>query len=333
MSAWTTVNREADMTNLIFVVGVGRSGTSLLQSMLAANSHFCVLPETAALRRLVYSGRLAAVYRRGGRDAIDSLMRSDERLEFLSVDLDTCIDAAIAGGHFDAIRWYQSLLDSFRGDTEKCLVDKDPKLVEYLPAIGRDFEGCHVIHVVRDPRDVLLSRKRAAWSRHRPWWHHVLVMRTQFAVGISDGQRSLGQRYHQVVYEQLIGKPEEMLRQLCGQLGVAFEPTMLTFEQAAASLVRPDELSWKSKTLSAIDSDNTRKWKSDLAPFETAVCELVCHPTIEFGNYESSYSVTSLPSLKRLAARAMAAMIKLGDLVLRCVLRWRLRRRCRHATA
>ena len=42
----------------IFIVGVGRSGTSLLQSMFASHPEVKFIPETAFIRRYVLNGEL-----------------------------------------------------------------------------------------------------------------------------------------------------------------------------------------------------------------------------------------------------------------------------------
>ena len=69
--------------------------------------------------------------------------------------------------------------------------DKDPRCIEFLPLLARHWPAAHVVHVIRDPRAVLASKKKAAWSRHRSVVTHVFANRVQLRAGRCDGQRLL----------------------------------------------------------------------------------------------------------------------------------------------
>ena len=298
--------------------------------MFAAHPHLCVMPETSALRRLAFSGKLSAIYEREGQKGLDQIIQSDERLSFLGVDLATCTRQAVVNGRFNAIVWYKQLLSAFRGDSQDWLVDKDPKLIEFLPALAHWFPNCSVIHVIRDPRDVLVSRKKAAWSRGRPWWVHVLTIQSQYTFGVASGSRLFGDRYCQVYYEQLIEDPEMVLQLLCDRLGLPFDVGMLDFKVSAASLIRPSEMSWKAKTLESVDAENKLKWKTGLSAFETAVCELTCATAIDVANYERSTSMARMSLAAQFFALPVSILIRAAGRALRLGLSWRARRLCQH---
>ena len=71
----------------IFVVGVGRSGTSLVQSMLAAHSQVAFPPEMQFVRRYLGRGRLARAHARGGVAAVRNVLEADDRVGRLGLDL------------------------------------------------------------------------------------------------------------------------------------------------------------------------------------------------------------------------------------------------------
>ena len=261
----------------IFVVGVGRSGTSLVQSMLAAHSQLAFPPETQFVRRYVGRGRLARRYRGGGVPAVRAALQDDDRIGRLGLDLDRVLARYTRGAPFSETDLYETLLTEFAKMRRKPRVgDKDPRCVEYLPLLVRHWPAAHVVHVIRDPRDVLASRKKAAWSRHRSSIAHMFVNRVQLRAGVGSGPRLYGPRYHEVVYEMLLAEPEATLRRLTERLGMAYEEDMLDFSDAARTLVSTGELAWKRETLGPLLTANAGKWRRELANWESVLAAAIC---------------------------------------------------------
>jgi len=270
----------------IFVVGVGRSGTSLVQSMLAAHSQVAFPPEMQFVRRYLGRGRLARAHARGGTAAVRVVLEADDRVGRLGLDLDRVL-SRYAGGPFSEADLYETLLTAYAEMQGKPRAgDKDPRCVEFLPLLARHWPGAHVVHVIRDPRDVLASKKKAAWSRHRSVLTHVFANRVQLRAGRRDGPRLYGPRYHEVVYEELLADPEAVLHDLTGRLGLPYEGRMLEFAEAAEALVSADELAWKRETLGPLLAANAGKWRLELSPWEADLAELTCSegmPTVAVG--------------------------------------------------
>ncbi len=78
----------------IFVVGVGRSGTSLLQSMLAAHSELAFPPETGFLRRYGADSTITRLARQSSHSDIVSHLEADTRLQRISVSFTEVVEAA-----------------------------------------------------------------------------------------------------------------------------------------------------------------------------------------------------------------------------------------------
>ena len=64
----------------LFIVGVGRSGTSLLQAMLASHAAIEIIPETGVLRNHVLKTRFSRTLEAHGKDALKQLVSDDVRL-------------------------------------------------------------------------------------------------------------------------------------------------------------------------------------------------------------------------------------------------------------
>lgn len=265
----------------VFVVGVGRSGTSLVQSMLAAHSQLAFPPETQFVRRYVGRRRLARCHARGGVTAVRAVLEADHRVRRLQLDLEEVLARYRRGAPFSEADLYETLLTCYARVRGKPRVgDKDPRCVEFLPLLAKHWPSAHVVHVIRDPRDVLASRKKAAWSRRRSSVTHVFVNRVQVSAGRRAGPLSFGPRYHEVVYEALLADPETVLRRLTERIEVPYEAAMLQFGDAARSLVSDDELAWKRETLGPLLATNSGKWRRELADWEAALAERVCREGI-----------------------------------------------------
>lgn len=294
----------------IFVVGVGRSGTSLVQSMLAAHSQLAFPSETQFVRRYVGRRRLARAYARGGVAALRTVLEADERLSRLGFDLGPVLARYAGGMPFSEVDLYEALLTAFAETRGKPRMgDKDPRCIEFLPLLARHWPQAHVVHVIRDPRDVLASKKKAAWSRQRSTLVHVFANRAQLRTGRRDGQRLYGSRYHEVVYEALLADPVAVLRDLTERLGLPYESGMLEFAGAAKALVAAEELPWKRETLGGLLTGNVGKWRQELPPWEAVLTEEVCYEGVTLA--ATGERSPRLRLVDRLAVRCTAWILRI----------------------
>ena len=291
---------------LLLIVGVGRSGTSLLQSILGSHSKIDMLPETSFVRRFVLNGRVNSL---NGEQA-KRVIQSDERLgdDFLEA-LETS-----RGEAWSAKNVYLSVLRK-RAERVEIVGDKDPKLVEYLPAVYRKIEPYRIIHVIRDPRDVLASKMNADWSRDRWWPLHVFANRVQYNIGVRDGPRLFGRRYLEVMYEDLVSNSDSVIQRVCDFLEVDYESEMLQkFPETAQGLVRDDEFQWKKETMGPILERNPGKWKNALTAFQVAVCETACSNTMK-GRYAFSEPYATMGPFRQMILSTVNPLLSILETI------------------
>lgn len=291
-----STSSSMQLTQPVFICGVGRSGTSLLQSMLNAHPQLCFTPETHFFRRYVARPKLRRGFERLGVRKFSDVLSRDESFARALVSVDKLLQPFSGGRQpLDLTVAYRQLLQIYRQQTGKLYVgDKDPRLIDYLPELYQVFPEAPLIHVVRDPRDVVLSRMKAKWSAGRPWWVHALIYRCQLARGRHHGKRYFRARYLEVSYERLIADPISILEQLCEFLHIPYSPSMLEFSDAARELVHHDEFSWKKETLGPLLATNRDKWRAELTPWQIRWTELVCQDSFTPGGYTASCDRTQL---------------------------------------
>ncbi len=273
---------------MIFIVGVGRSGTSLLQSMLNSHPEIVFIPEINFIRRFLTTNALEKLYAKQGRAGLLEFLSADELIGRLQLD----IGSTFSGFDFDspdlALCIYRTLLTAYAGRESDALTgDKDPRSIEHLPLLNRLFPECKIIHVIRDPRDVLVSKMKADWSKSRPWYLHVLINKIQLSLGKRHAPL-FDDRYFEIHYEQLLQEPQQELEKLCRFLNVSFEKQMLDFAASSQSLVSEQEMQWKKETLGPLLNRNFNKWRTHLTPLQVALVEKNVNPAFEYYGYEKS---------------------------------------------
>ena len=299
--------------NLIFIVGVGRSGTSLLHSILNAHSKVCFLPETKFLRNYVLKKNLKVT--ESNYKKISNQLNNDKRFNRLKID-----SGEILKVNHTMYDIYQNILKIKSNNQNKSNIgDKDPKLIEKINRLHHFFPNSKIIHIIRDPRDVVLSRTKAKWSQKHPFYFHAIIYYIQLSLGIKSGRSKYEENYIEVLYENLIKNPDYELLRIIKFLNLDFEKSMLNFKDSSKELVSKDELEWKKETFLPIKKNNYNKWKVDLTNFQSFIIESICFFHIKKFNYKNEIKFLSFKMLFVLIIQPFLFLLKmLYRLKLKC---------------
>ena len=207
-----------------FVVGAGRSGTTLLRMMLDSHSTLAIPPETDF-------AAAAEPFRQAGATAAACAMTDSWRWQDFNISAAEFIrrvreERPRSLGDVMRIfyRLYAELMDKPRWG------DKSPYYVWGMKAIDRLLPEAHFVHVIRDGRDVALS-VLPLWfgpdtvAEAASDWVEIVAAARRQAPDLSS--------YTEVRYEDLIGEPERILRELCDLLELGWEAAMLDYHVAA----------------------------------------------------------------------------------------------------
>lgn len=270
----------------VFIVGVGRSGTSLLQSMLNSHSRICFIPETHFLRKYVFK-KMQMIEDNDVSKTIE-LLNADE--DFLRAKI-SAKDIVNPGRTFKQV--YDILLSLYLKRKEKEIIgDKDPRNIDFINQLYSNYPQSKIIHIIRDPRDVILSRTKANWSKNTPFFLHAYLYYTQTRRGMLSLRKLPKDTYLEIFYEDLINSPVNTLKRVSSFLNVEYENSMLEFSSSSKELVSESELQWKKETLGPLLKNNSNKWKNNLSNDQIGLIQHVCKNVFVMNMYKADKEVS-----------------------------------------
>lgn len=289
----------------IFIVGVQRSGTTLLAAMLAAHSRLSCGPETHFFRRLaqVDASRLCDPATWPG-PAIDFLS-SISHTGFVSSERTTLLDkyrvtpasvaASLRGGPPSIARALASITVPYMTTRGKQRwVEKTPDHLLHGPAIRRHFPQSPIIRIVRDPRDVAQSLLRV------PWGVKSLVEGLLYWQRMDDQSRAFFAQDAQTVtvrFEDLVEAPTKTLQTICAAIGETFEAGMLDTSQTGAE-INTRGVPWKHKVSQAPDSSRIAAWRTELTVRDNQMAEALLGDRLHAFGYPQQATFSKVGELR-----------------------------------
>jgi hypothetical protein len=232
----------------VFIVGSGRSGTSLLQSMLDSHSEITFFKENQFLRTVYF----------GNSNIKNFITEKHDRIDYLSFNDYSNID--------DPVLFYNKLKSLINSSQHlKYVGDKDPRLIDYVDKLPALFGDSKIIVMNRNPGDIILSRTKAEWSNKWPFSLQLIIVRGQLNYFLKNKKSISESQLIEVSYENLISQPEETLKMITNFLDIKFENIMLDFQKSSKRLTSINELQWKKNIFNKIDSSNSNIWKTEFS--------------------------------------------------------------------
>ena len=218
---------EAALPPAPFVVGVARSGTTLLRLMLDAHPDLSIPPETHFLLKLSqYSANVDPVA-----EGLDRIITS----HFAFVDMGISREELLALWNdlperslTEALRALYRHYAAQRGKSR--WGDKTPVYTSLVGWLLSTFPEARIIHLVRDGRGVAASRRNLRFGPGPSIRAQALDWSRKIRVARAQGHGH--PRYVEVRYEELVREPESVLEQLARVLRLEYDPRMLQYHQS-----------------------------------------------------------------------------------------------------
>jgi hypothetical protein len=267
---------KTNIKTRVFIVGCPRSGTTLLQSMLASHSEIHSFPETHffsyAYPRNVFK-RAFTWPALNVRNQLVTFLNEINRAD-LAKDASVSIFSKNFAAQFIAI------LDNLSLEAGKsCWVEKTPRHLHCIPMIASQIPSAKFVHIVRNGKDVVASLFEATQGQPEQWAKGRVkgfggfsidecINRWNKDITISEDYSNFPD--HCVVsYDQLVLNAEHELKSICGFLELPFEASMIQNTKEASNLLLDNE-TWKANNLQETRKMSSEKFNKLFSPEEKA---------------------------------------------------------------
>jgi Sulfotransferase family len=288
-----------------FVVGVGRSGTTLLRMMLDSHPNIAMPPETHFVPQFIqYSGKLHF-----SAATLTKAIVHDERRRWndFGIEEEELLQAMKAVKPLnttDAVRAFYSLYAAKQGKTR--WGDKTPDYVRKMKKIQNTLPEARFIHVIRDGRDAGLSQNSRIAKRGKdPVPPKEMARRWRKRIVKSRIDAEEVQHYMEVRYEDMLTDTEGVLRKVCEHIEIDFDPAMLSYHERAGERLqemagalpakkgRPqreagERVAAHAMTTRPPDADRVAVWKREMTEAENAEFEVACGYLLDELGYETA---------------------------------------------
>lgn len=283
-----------------FIVGVPRSGTTLLRLMLDAHSQLAIPPETHFLPKLFK----VADGRPGARERVLELVTTHRRwpdFELDATELDARMPAEDAIDAATAARAFYAAYAAGRGKPR--WGEKTPQYVKTMGKIASILPEARFVHLIRDGRAVALSLTEVSWGPE------TITEAAELWVGLIESARRKAPRlphYIELRYEDLVADPEPVVRRICELIELDFEPAMLDYHGAAGERMSATARDFQiggGPQVSAAErarqhalvsappqAARVERWRDALAPADLARFEAIAGPLLDELGYERAAS-------------------------------------------
>jgi Sulfotransferase family len=269
-----------------FVVGMNRSGTTLVRMMLDAHPQLTVPPETHFVPDLIKLDREGAATP----EAILKVIVSQREWGDFGLTEEDLLERFRAQRPLHAADAIRAFFEAYAERVGKPRWgDKTPRYVIRMRLIEDALPEARFVHVIRDGRDVALSvRDRTV----KDFTIERVAQRWKDKVSKARRDAPLLRHYMEIRYEDLIRDPEAALRAICEFVDLEYDAAMLDYHERASDRLRemarelPEQgaktrlsverrMATHARTTEPPDPERVTRWRREMSAEDRAAFESV----------------------------------------------------------
>ena len=300
-------NITSKTSRLFFIVGNSRSGTTLVSRILKRHGAVHVLNETHFMEEFGSERRDFAFLTQNQQYRLVNTLLTIQRKDYYrkseyeeyTQDAQTILTAfqQQATHDFPALLLAFFRFEAARLGKSHC-GDQTPRHVFYIKELAEIFPDARFIHMIRDPRAVLLSQKkkwRAGRKRGQPFfevlrtrlnYHPIttaVIWKKSIQAGLNTEKIIPATRMQTFFFEHLVQRPEATVKTLCAFLSLDFSTDMLAVDVEMSSSVELEGATGVSRSVA-------ERWREGLSRTEIFLCETCAGGTMHELGYERTRS-------------------------------------------
>ncbi len=261
----------------VFIVGMPRSGTTLLHGILCNTGIFFPIPETHFFSRVAY-GLPQNNLKRKHKIRIQRILKRKSRV---SVD-DGFIDKLNSKKEI-----FEYVIAMYNPDKKNTFLEKTPRHVFCYSEIMACYPDTKFICLIREPKNVASSQLTRT-SKEKKSIVRLSLLYNKIATAIIKIRGN--SNVWVVRYEDLTDKPERTLKDVCKFLNIPYDSKLVINVAAPPEIVSEHEF-WKHKNIRTeiIQKNNPQKWQKFLNEGQANVSNFITkHCASQFG-YDFDY--------------------------------------------
>jgi len=258
-----TEKRSHFINQRIFIVGCERSGTTLLQSLLASHSQVTSYPETHFFSRFLYPqhylrNKIGLAHPRSKfvlNKYLYDIRRNDLTYLLPKYGIFTT----------QYVKSFTNIFDTMTKEQGKTnWVEKTPEHINHVDYIDKNVKNSKFIHIIRNGRDVIASLYEVTHKHPKAWAKLTIdecIKKWINAIKVSLSSKNKDN--HIIVkYENLISNPSIVITDICNFLNIDFEENTLINYKTTAENIRFNYEVWKNDTNKNINITTNQKFEN-----------------------------------------------------------------------
>lgn len=271
---------------IVFIVGQGRSGTTLLQNLLDSHKGIIAPPLESKFIVLLYP-RFAHISKWRERDILDfAKMLYIEPLfsSFWKINKDELIASLLSiKEHANYALLCKMVFCEMKKDGEPILMISvtNPDHSLFITTLLKIFPEAKFIHIIRDPRDNIYSHL-ITFGMKDPTF--ITYKWLGYNKAVEKAKLKMPSKFYTILYEKLVENTVEVMKSISSFLKIPYSDTMAQnlFQQTIKSYTStiPTQIDTIHKSLlKPVNTKNIGKWKIGLSPYHLAITQKIT------GNY------------------------------------------------
>ena len=256
----------------IFIVGMPRSGTTLLTTILSAHPRIAISPESHFLTYWVPTCRYLELNKTEDFRQFWQILSQSQRFSYFDIDSDKALTNILAKGTPSAATIFTGWLETY---AERCHKprwgEKTPLHYQHLAQLLDWFPNAQVLWMLRDPRAVTASLLTMPWASN---YVHIHAEQWQQSTQLYTQQWQADPRVKLVRYEDLVQRTDHTLVGIFKFLNEDY-PEGLLAQRSTQSVPTVNREGWAlahlNQTLQPVDATALNRWQQQLWPAHVAI--------------------------------------------------------------
>lgn len=282
--------KQSKSINPFFIVGSGRSGSTLLRMILSSNSKISIPPETWVLIPLVASLPLTKPLNEQQLDQALNIIFNHYRWPDFQIDE---LEFANKLKEMNAVRIADIMNTIYEyyliREGKEIIGDKTPPYINIVGEINKIYPNAKIIHLVRDGHDVTMSFHDKGWGgrllyQNAQEWKNSIKMYNKIK------KSDLSNQVITIDYESLVMKTEETIKVICDFIGVQYEQGMLEWAEKIKEKIPDREKEIHKKLFRKPNQSDVYKWRKDLSLLKILIIESFIGKELKSMNYDLKFN-------------------------------------------